>query len=43
MSKRKVSALEKGAKMGSKEDMLGSYTGVSSDEHEKPIQDADDL
>lgn len=24
-------------------DPLGSYTGVPEDEHEKPIQDADDL
>lgn len=36
--------LEKGAKMRSFEDSLGSYTGVNSDnEYEKPIQDADDL
>lgn len=36
--------LQRGAKMRSSEDSLGSYTGVNSDnEYEKPIQDADDL
>ena len=37
-------ALKKGAKMRSEDDTLGSYTGVNtSDEYEKPVQDADDL
>lgn len=36
--------LNKGADMRSKEDSLGSYTGVNSEnEYEKPEQDADDL
>lgn len=36
--------LERGAKMRSDEDTLGSYTGVyAEDEWEKPVQDADDL
>ena len=36
--------LERGAKMRSDEDALGSYTGVyAEDEWEKPVQDADDL
>lgn len=34
----------KSAKMQSKFDALGSYTGVEfGNEHEKPVQDADDL
>ncbi len=41
--KSRENALEKGAKMRSKEDSLGSYTGVTSDEFEVPTQDADDL
>ena len=41
---RKKKALQKGADMHSEEDLLGSYTGVySEDEYEKPVQDADDL
>lgn len=41
---KKRSGLNKGAKMRSEEDALGSYTGVVSDDcHDKPIQDADDL
>ncbi len=37
-------ALEKGAKMRSREDSLGSYTGITvSDACEMPTQDADDL
>ena len=44
MKQEHKSGLEKGAKMRSKEDSLGSYTGVNSNgEYEKPIQDADDL
>ncbi len=40
----KKKALEKGAKMRSKEDSLGSYTGICTDGAcEVPIQDADDL
>ena len=36
--------LDKGADMRSKEDSLGSYTGVNTDDvYEKPVQDADDL
>ena len=36
--------LHRGANMRSKEDSLGSYTGVNSDDkYEKPEQDADDL
>ena len=31
----------RGAKMRSKEDVLGSYTGIADDG--KPVQDADDL
>ena len=41
MSKKK---LNRGAKMRSEEDSLGSYTGICSDnEYETPVQDADDL
>lgn len=41
---KKKSRLERGAKMRSEEDALGSYTGVVPDDcHDKPIQDADDL
>lgn len=37
-------ALKKGAKMSSREDVLGSYTGVyTEDGYEVPVQDADDL
>ena len=37
-------SLKKGSKMRSKEDALGSYTGVCPENgHEKPVQDADDL
>lgn len=40
----KRKALEKGAKMRSEEDSLGSYTGIRTDNaYEDPIQDADDL
>ena len=42
--KQKQKALEKGAKMRSEEDALGSYTGIyTGDDDETPIQDADDL
>lgn len=34
--------LKNGADMRS-DDSLGSYTGVPEDEHEQPVQDADDL
>ena len=35
---------KKNSKMKSSYDVLGSYTGTSSDDiYEKPIQDADDL
>ena len=40
--KRKT-GLEKGAKMRSAEDSLGSYTGICADGGERPDQDADDL
>ena len=44
MKRQKERALKKGAKMRSNEDSLGSYTGIcTSDEYEKPVQDADDL
>mgnify|MGYP005808653751 CR=1 FL=1 len=36
-------ALGRGAKMRSEEDALGSYTGVTDDPLEPPVQDADDL
>ena len=40
----KSKKLDRGADMRSKEDSLGSYTGVNSeDKYEKPEQDADDL
>jgi len=36
--------LKKGAEMRSKDDSLGSYTGINTDDrYEKPVQDADDL
>ena len=36
--------LKRGSDMASREDSLGSYTGVNSDDpYEKPVQDADDL
>lgn len=36
--------LAKGAKMRSKDDFLGSYTGICADsDYDKPVQDADDL
>ena len=41
---KRKKALQKGAKMRSEEDSLGSYTGVCSEnEYETPVQDADDL
>ena len=41
---KRKKALERGAKMRSEEDSLGSYTGVCiEDAHEVPVQDADDL
>ena len=41
---KKKNALKKGAKMSSRDDVLGSYTGVSTEDgYEKPVQDADDL
>ena len=40
----KKKKLNRGAKMRSDEDSLGSYTGVCTDnEYETPVQDADDL
>ena len=39
----KKRTLQKGAKMRSDEDTLGSYTGICDDGYEKPVQDADDL
>lgn len=40
----KRNRLDRGADMRSKEDLLGSYTGVSAeDRYEIPVQDADDL
>lgn len=42
--KRRWKGMENGADMTSKDDTLGSYTGVvSGDVYEKPVQDADDL
>ncbi len=42
--KEKKKCLNKGAKMRSEDDTLGSYTGVCvPNEYEKPEQDADDL
>ncbi len=36
--------LSEGARMGSEEDGLGSYTGIFiGNKYEKPVQDADDL
>ena len=44
MYRKPGSTLKRGANMRSKEDLLGSYTGVSDEnEHEIPVQDADDL
>ena len=44
MSGSRKKALEKGAKMRSEEDSLGSYTGIRTDNAcETPTQDADDL
>lgn len=41
---KKPKALKKGAKMSSQEDVLGSYTGVYTENgYEVPVQDADDL
>lgn len=41
---KEETGLEKGAKMRSKTDALGSYTGINpKDGYEKPEQDADDL
>ena len=41
---RKKKAHKKGADMQSEDDYFGSYTGVcTKNEHERPIQDADDL
>ena len=41
---KRKKALQRGAKMRSEEDSLGSYTGVCSEnEYETPVQDADDL
>ena len=40
---RKRTQNGKAAEMRSKEDVLGSYTGVSAeDEYARPVQDADD-
>ena len=44
MGRKQKRGLQKGAKMRSEDDALGSYTGVCiGDEYEKPVQDADDL
>ncbi len=44
MARRKSSLKKRGAEMRSREDALGSYTGVCADNaYEKPVQDADDL
>ena len=44
MSGKRKNALDKGARMRSDEDSLGSYTGVTvGNEYEAPTQDADDL
>ena len=41
---RKKTPKKAGAEMRSKEDYLGSYTGVCAEnEYERPVQDADDL
>lgn len=43
-NRNRENALEKGAKMRSGEDSLGSYTGITTDsDFEVPTQDADDL
>lgn len=40
----KKKGLKQGSAMQSKDDVLGSYTGVAVGNcHDKPIQDADDL
>ncbi len=36
------SSLKRGADMRTR-DPLGSYTGVPENEHDRPVQDADDL
>ena len=37
-------SLQKGADMKSEDDVLGSYTGIcTEDRYEIPVQDADDL
>lgn len=37
-------SLQKGADMKSEDDVLGSYTGIcTEDRYEQPVQDADDL
>ena len=44
MHPNKKRSLKNGSKMRSEEDLLGSYTGVyTEDEYEIPVQDADDL
>ncbi len=43
MYRKPKSTLKRGANMRSKEDLLGSYTGVTEDGFETPTQDADDL
>ncbi len=44
MTGSKKKTLRKGASMRSREDLLGSYTGIpSGDAREIPTQDADDL
>ena len=44
MSPEKAAPLKRGAKMRSKEDTLGSYTGIcEGNDYEMPVQDADDL
>ena len=43
MYRKPRSTLKRGANMRSKEDLLGSYTGVTQDGFDEPVQDADDL
>ena len=43
-SKKKKKPLNEGADMLWKDDTLGSYTGIcSNNEYDPPVQDADDL
>lgn len=42
-SAKKIKSVRATGKKAIKSDVQGSYTGVSADPYEKPIQDADDL